>query len=164
MLDCGLRMGELQKLSWADLDFNEYQGQGAIKIKHSKISHGIRTVPMSPCVRTELAGADQSKPIVYGISLIAHEHATIRAAMGLCKEFVPHSMRHTFCTLLVASGASPWEIKTFAGHASITTSERYVHSLHVAGLGAFNWMIEAQNNGTTSTTPEIHLEWELAIV
>ena len=43
------------------------------------------------------------------------------------KEFVPHSLRHTFGTRLFESGADAFTILTLRGHSSITVSQRYLH-------------------------------------
>jgi len=47
--------------------------------------------------------------------------------MGLPWDAVLHSTRHTALTDLGAAGADAFTIKQVAGHASVTTSERYVH-------------------------------------
>ncbi|MEZ4380463.1 MAG: tyrosine-type recombinase/integrase, partial [Nannocystaceae bacterium] len=39
----------------------------------------------------------------------------------------PHILRHTFCSRLAAKGATPKAIKELAGHASSTTTDRYMH-------------------------------------
>ncbi len=38
-----------------------------------------------------------------------------------------HDYRHTFCTRLVQQGVDLYTVKNFAGHRSITTTERYAH-------------------------------------
>ena len=38
-----------------------------------------------------------------------------------------HILRHTFCTRLAMAGVPTRVIKEMAGHASITTTERYMH-------------------------------------
>jgi integrase len=48
----------------------------------------------------------------------------MKAALELPKEFVLHSLRHTFGTRLSESGANAWSIMRIAGHGSITMSQR----------------------------------------
>ena len=43
------------------------------------------------------------------------------------KDFYPHALRHSFATNLQSKGASVAEIKEMMGHASIATTERYLH-------------------------------------
>jgi len=38
-----------------------------------------------------------------------------------------HRLRHTFCSILAAEGASPGAIQKLAGHASIATTMKYMH-------------------------------------
>jgi integrase len=47
----------------------------------------------------------------------AMEKALKRA--GLPAHFTPHSLRHTFCSLLIAQGESPVYVQQQAGHASV---------------------------------------------
>lgn len=59
------------------------------------------------------------------------------AAAGITWGPTPHALRHTFGTLLARSGNSAWQIMMLMGHASVRTSERYIHlaghvSLHAA--------------------------------
>jgi len=47
--------------------------------------------------------------------------------MGLPWDAALHSTRHTALTDLGAAGADAFTIQAVAGHASVTTSQRYVH-------------------------------------
>jgi len=49
-----------------------------------------------------------------------------------------HWLRHTFCTALVQSGVSLYDVKTLAGHSSITVTEKYAHHAPSAGVRAVN--------------------------
>jgi integrase len=50
-----------------------------------------------------------------------------RDEMGLPWDAALHSTRHTALTELGAAGADAFTIQAVAGHASVTTSQRYVH-------------------------------------
>jgi site-specific recombinase XerD len=39
----------------------------------------------------------------------------------------PHALRHSFCTHLADDGVNPWTLRDLARHASITTTEKYLH-------------------------------------
>lgn len=43
-----------------------------------------------------------------------------------------HSLRHTFCTTLVARGVSLVEVKALAGHSTVTVTEKYAHAAESA--------------------------------
>lgn len=47
-----------------------------------------------------------------------------------------HWLRHTFCTALVQSGVSLYDVKVLAGHSSITVTEKYAHHAPAHGQKA----------------------------
>jgi integrase len=46
-----------------------------------------------------------------------------------------HTLRHTFCTRLAQNGVHVTKIQAWAGHASITTTQGYMHHAPQAGDG-----------------------------
>ena len=43
------------------------------------------------------------------------------------KQFVPHALRHSFCSRLIAKGVGLPEVQLLMGHADISTSMIYMH-------------------------------------
>lgn len=50
------------------------------------------------------------------------------AAAGIKKHITAHSLRHTFCTLTLQSGADLATVQALAGHSSVATTSRYLHT------------------------------------
>ena len=46
---------------------------------------------------------------------------------GWDENVTPHTLRHTFCSLLAQNGTSVYEIQQFAGHSSVAVTEIYMH-------------------------------------
>lgn len=129
--DAGLRRRELLSLEKEQVDFN----LDVINVKRTKSGKG-RTVPMTPRVRETLISlcASGESPYVFAnsetgkaITDVKHSFTSAVKAAGLT-DFTFHDLRHTFGTRLAASGADVVKIRELMGHASITTTMRYMHA------------------------------------
>ena len=141
ILEAGLRLGEALKLQWADIHAEPVDGAryGYLFVRDGKSRYARRPLPLTRRVRGLLevrrsavrsvwvfpSPDDPSRPWA-GTSL-DHMHAQVRSQLGLPREFVLHSLRHTMLTRLGEAGADAFTIMRIAGHSSITVSQRYVH-------------------------------------
>lgn len=137
---CGLRVSELIELKLSDIYFDE----GFIKVlgKGSKerfVPIGNQTLKQINLylqyVRNHQKehekgrgklflnrnGAKLSRIFVFKIIQILGIKA------GLDKSISPHTLRHSFATILVEGGADLRAVQLMLGHSSITTTEIYTH-------------------------------------
>jgi len=130
----GCRVSEAQNLSWERVNFTSRRVQ-FVKTK----SLNARQLPMSDEVERILlqsrrAGNRQPFPSKY-TSFRNHYKEKVYetcAYFGLGpdiqKEWNIHALRHTKLTRLANAGANAIQIKEWAGHHSLSTSQGYIHS------------------------------------
>ena len=148
--DAGMRVGELRAVRWSDVN----ESAPSIRIAQALDTEGnlgapkswrARTVPLSTrlwdAIRalmpsrqlgwtgsgTILTKLDSGAPLSYWAVL--EKLTDIYKVAGITKPRMPwHCLRHSFCTRLANSGASIHIIKEMAGHKSIETTLRYMHT------------------------------------
>jgi integrase len=136
-LHCGLRAGEIFKLTWADIDL----GRGLIAIKDSK-SGRSRFAHMTERVREMLLSKKTGRPgdLLYlgpGGKVRREVPRTVQSAIVTLgfntgredrrDKVVFHTLRHTFASWLVQSGVDLYTVKAMMGHNSLSMTERYSH-------------------------------------
>jgi integrase len=158
MLDGGLRVGEAVGLQREDVHLDPMNGSrfGYIHIKRGKSKNSKRNVSLTPRVREMLADrlaghnsswvfpGDSEGDQPFLSTSLDHQHRRIRDRddLGLSKDFVLHSLRHTMLTRLGEAGVDAFSIMRIAGHSSITISQRYVHPSSEALERAFDKLLE----------------------
>jgi integrase len=142
---CGLRLGELMALRWRDVDW----AGSALTISRS-ISAGVegatktdqvRRVPLADQPAAALDRLSRREDFVspsdyvfanaYGRAIdpsaLRRRYKSARDAAGL-RPLRWHDLRHTFGSLLVASGIDLVSVKDAMGHAQLGTTSRYLHA------------------------------------
>lgn len=80
-----------------------------------------------------------------------------REEMDLLWDAVLHSTRHTALTDLGAAGADAFTIQAIAGHASVTSSQRYVHPIPETIQRAVNRLGEFRKAEYAAQRPKLEM-------
>jgi integrase len=135
----GLRRGEILRLRWADIDFDNFTllvrrsktiaGQGRKIYLNSILRHlmeGMRKDRKSEWVFPSPERFQQMEGTERHIGDVKHG---FQRAVKLSRipHITFHQLRHTFCTRLASAGVSLSVIQELAGHASILMTRRYTH-------------------------------------
>jgi integrase len=137
--EAGLRLGEMVALEWRDIDFAK--GQVCVQRSAWKGQVGstkgdrLRYVPMT----ARLAAALREHRHLRGPRVLYQDdgspltEGTVQGFVRRAAQHVdllnngPHMLRHTFCSHLAMRGAPARAIQELAGHADLTTTQRYMH-------------------------------------
>lgn len=147
--EAGLRVGELRGLRWIDVDLVKrelivrQQVTVAGEIKPPKFGKP-RKVPLSRRLTEALtkhrhlgdrvlAYPSGSLPSHSGV---AYALQTVERRAGVIGGRSPHKLRHTFASLLLASGANLKQVQKLLGHTQLATTQKYLHLLPSAEVEA----------------------------
>ena len=130
---CGLRISEALSLKYSEMplaDTLRIQGKGdkfriipILQIAREAVENYLNTLPFT------LNGNDNIFRGVRGGSLnprsIQLVMKLIREKLGIASNATPHSLRHSFATHLLTSGADLRSIQELLGHSSLSTTQIY---------------------------------------
>jgi integrase len=129
-LDTGCRLGEILKLKWEDVDFENHIL--TIKSLNTKTLRE-RQIAMTERLAKEMKilyelSAKDTNILVFGItSNVKRSFHTVRKAAGLV-DVRFHDLRHTHATRLVAAHIPLSEVGRALGHTQANTTYRYVNA------------------------------------
>lgn len=157
LLDTGLRVGEAIALEWRDIHLEPVNGAkfGYLQVRAGKSRNAKRNLCLTARVLAMLERrqveekarwvfTNEDGTRLLSVSTLDNQHAKVRRALGLSKEFVIHSLRHTMLTRLGEAGTDTFTLMRIAGHSTVTVSQRYVHPSPEAVERAFE-RLEALN-------------------
>ncbi len=177
LLFAGLRANELCALNWRDVDL----ANGRLHIARSKTTAGLREIHLLPILRDELAmqkaraariGPDDSvfptsaggrrdkdnlrNRILASAVKRANELLEERGAMPLPRGLTPHKLRHTFASILVATGEDPTSVMTQLGHTDPKFTLRVYTHIMRRGDGErerLKALVEGKTMGLDTSVP-----------
>jgi integrase len=150
----GLRQGELRALRWQDIDLAKSRITVAQAVSAGVIgppkSGKPRTVPLSDKAAQRLARLmNRGRYTEDGDLVFCGYRGDVLDGPAITKRFRRlqehagvayrhfHVLRHTFCSHMVAEGAALTTVRDWAGHSSISVTERYLHSRSQESDAAF---------------------------
>jgi len=157
-LHTGMRKGEILKLRWSDVDFNN----SIITIQESK-SGKKRMLPMDDTVCETLKvlpsrfkkGYVFPSPMGEGKPLYdCRKQFSNAVKQADIHNFRFHDLRHTFASHLVMSGVDLMTVKELLGHATLTMTMRYTHLAPDHRMRAIKILDSAYRTDTKSDTVE----------
>lgn len=144
IVTCGLRRSEVVRLTWGNVHDEE------LEIRLTKTRAGVRVLPLMPWAKDALAKRKEklANDLVFFGECVADDMPVIanEAGEGITPHHLGvwwqkhrrgygldgwtlHELRHSFSSLLAASGASPKDIQELMGHASPDTALKiYTHT------------------------------------
>ena len=127
----GLRLDEARNLNWQDIDFNR-------EIIHLKTAKGDKErvvfLHKKLIVALGMYGTKEEGPIFVSQREGKYNKRTIQQIIkyaskkvGIKKKVTPHTLRHSFATHLLESGADIRYIQQLLGHKDLKTTQIYTH-------------------------------------
>lgn len=135
-LHCGLRLGEICRLRWADVDFENLSITVWVTEKHGKGE--TRIAAMTGDVEAMLKSRERGGGLIFTsrsggvISDISKTFVRVVDALGLNagvadrrQKVTFHTLRHTFASWLAIDGTPILTIKELLGQKTLAMAERY---------------------------------------
>lgn len=130
---CGLRVSESSSLDVGDIDFKREEvrvmGKGSVE---RIVPLGRRAISALQSYLKLRTGKDRALFVnKFGRRLSARHIYTIvkkyAEKAGILKNISPHTLRHSFATHMLESGADLRVIQELLGHRSLATTQKYTH-------------------------------------
>lgn len=144
LYSCGLRISEACGLCWRDLKGAKSGGVAAVHGKGSKTRHVLVPPKLWRMLAALKDGAEPEHPVFRSRSGgpldRSGAHRIVKAAAkraGLPDAFSAHWCRHASASHAMDHGAPAHVVQASLGHASLSTTSRYVHARPTEGVGSY---------------------------
>lgn len=124
---CGLRVSDVARLKWSDI--NTQNGQMKADIRQKKTDEPLYLPLSENAVKwlPERMDGGEGEPIFKSVS-VAHASTIVKdwaRAAGITKNVTFHTARHTFATMLLTKGGDLFTVSKLLGHKDISTTQVY---------------------------------------
>jgi integrase len=129
-LDTAMRLGELLKLKWSDLNFQT----DLIRVRKTTTkTWEARTIGLTTRLRTELERLQAVAPpdpdgLVFGITNNVKRSFVTACRKAVIDDLRFHDLRHTATTWMIQGGMPSMEVMKITGHKEMATFARYVNT------------------------------------
>lgn len=153
-LHTGMRKGEIFAARWEDVDLSRRE----LRIPRSK-SGKMRTLPINSVLLEafhELRRTNDGSQYVFPNPETGRPYVDVKRSFhSACKvagirDFRFHDLRHSFATRLVRKGTDLAIVKELMGHASLVTTQRYLHSQAKEKMAAVETLVGADGHQKSS--------------
>ncbi len=153
----GLRVGEVCRLSWDDVDREE----GLLKVRAGKGEKDRFVVVEESTLASldrlrrvrEEAPAGDLRVFPFSRETVERRVHALALEAGLHKHVTPHTLRHTLATALLRHGLDLRFIQKQLGHASVATTQIYTHVDTDALKEAYRAAAPAYRSGSVAGRP-----------
>ena len=129
--NCGLRLGDVRKLTWGDI--TQDNGGWILSVIMNKSEKPVH-IPLGVQARRWIPGCENSGNHDAGSLVFEHLPGDTRindilktwaADAGITKSVTYHTSRHTFATMLLTLGADLYTVSKLLGHSQIKNTQIY---------------------------------------
>jgi integrase len=140
--NCGLRLGDILSLTWADIRYEEGRWTIATRIaKTQRFIHNPLPLEALKWLPERKNDSDKVFANLEDKKINIHIHAWAKDAGITNKNVTFHVSRHTYATMLLTAGADLYTVSKLLGHTSIRHTQRYakiVNSLKDDAISKIN--------------------------
>ena len=132
LLKTGLRNAEECNLKIEYIDFETHMFR-VVEGKGGKDRFGIMPKTLCRVLKMYLGGREKGYVFLsnrgnkFSTRTIQRYIGKLKREAGIEKAITPHSLRHTFATILIRNGVTKEKIKELLGHEDIRTTDIYTH-------------------------------------